>query len=74
MARNPILEEIYAARDMLLAEHNGDLHAYVVDARERALASGRRIALPKHPPTGVDGAVIASVSAVEAHAFPPETH
>ena len=44
MAFNPILEEIYAAREKLLAEHNGDVHAYVQDARQRALASGRPIA------------------------------
>lgn len=48
MARNPILEEIYAARDKLLADYKGDVHAYVQDARQRALASGRRIATPKH--------------------------
>jgi len=47
MARNPILEEIYAARDQLLADHKGDVHAYVQDARQRALASGRPIATPK---------------------------
>ena len=55
MARNPILEEIYAARDMLLADYNGDVHAYVVDARRRAMASGRPIAVPErradHGPT-----------------------
>ena len=47
MARNPILEEIYAARDTLLANHKGDVHAYVQDARQRVLASGRPIAKPK---------------------------
>ncbi len=47
MAHNPILEEIYAARDQLLADHKGDVHAYVQDARQRALASGRPIATPK---------------------------
>jgi hypothetical protein len=67
MARNPILEEIYAARDMLLAEYNGDVHAYVLDARERAPASGRPIAMPKQPPKGVAGAVVGGVSAAEAH-------
>ena len=46
MTRNPILEEIYAAREKLLAGFNGDLHAYVQDARQRALASGRPIAAP----------------------------
>lgn len=47
MARNPILEEIYAAREKLLADYNGDVHAYVESARQRALASGRPIATPK---------------------------
>jgi hypothetical protein len=47
MTCNPILEEIYAARDKLLTDCKGDIHAYVQDARERALASGRPIAEPK---------------------------
>ena len=45
--RNPILEEIYAARKRLLAEFKGDVHAYIEDARQRALALGRPIATPK---------------------------
>lgn len=47
MARNEILDEIYAAREALLAEHGGDVHAYVEAARKRALASGRIVAVPK---------------------------
>jgi hypothetical protein len=47
MTSNPILDEIYAARENLLAEYNGDLHAYVEAARKRALSSGRPIAQPK---------------------------
>jgi hypothetical protein len=47
MARNEILEEIYAARAALLAKHNGDVHAYVEAARKRALESGRPIAASK---------------------------
>jgi hypothetical protein len=47
MSRNPILEEIYATRAKLLAACNGDLHAYVEEARRRTLASGRPIATPK---------------------------
>jgi hypothetical protein len=44
---NPILEELYATRQQLLAECQGDVHAYVLAARERALASGRAIATPR---------------------------
>jgi hypothetical protein len=47
MPHNPILEEVYAARVKLLAEHNGDVHSYVEAARKRALASERPIAEPK---------------------------
>ncbi len=47
MARNEILDEIHAAREALLAEHDGDVHAYVEAARKRALESGRFIAAPK---------------------------
>jgi hypothetical protein len=43
MARNEILDEIHAARDALLAEHGGDVHAYVEAARKRALESGRTV-------------------------------
>lgn len=47
MTSNPILDEIHATREKLLAEHNGNLHEYVEAARKRALASGRLIAQPK---------------------------
>ncbi len=47
MPRNEILDEIYAAREILLAEHDGDLHAYIEAARKRAIESGRTIAVPK---------------------------
>ncbi len=47
MTTNPILDEIHEARAKILADYNGDVHAYVVDARKRALASGRRIVEPK---------------------------
>lgn len=43
---NPILDELHAARQRLLAEVDGDLHRYVAEARERALASGHVIAEP----------------------------
>jgi hypothetical protein len=47
MTSNPILDEIHATRQKLLAEHNGDLHAYLEAARKRALESGRPIVQPK---------------------------
>jgi len=47
MARNEILDEIHAAREALLAEHGGAVHAYVEAARKRALESGRILATPK---------------------------
>ena len=47
MSTNPILEEIYAARTTLMAACNNDLHAYVEEARKRALASGHKIAAPE---------------------------
>lgn len=46
MSKNLILDEIHAAREKLLADHDGNVHAYVEDARRRALASGRPIATP----------------------------
>jgi len=47
MSRNPILEEIYATREKLLAACKGDLHGYIEEARRRTLASGRPIATVK---------------------------
>jgi hypothetical protein len=47
MGKNPILEEIYAAREALLEKYGGDVGAYLQSARERTLASGRAIENPK---------------------------
>lgn len=62
MAHNPILEEIYAVREELLADYKGDIHAYVEDARQRAIASGSLIATPKQRTERSVGATKASVS------------
>ena len=40
MPDNPILEEIYAAREKLLADAGGDLHRYLEGVRKREQASG----------------------------------
>jgi hypothetical protein len=65
MPRNPILEEIYAARDKLLADCHGDVHAYVEAARQRALASGRPIATPKQRTKRCTGAAELDASKIE---------
>lgn len=44
MARNPILEELYAARAEILKEYGGDLTAYIRDSAKRAKASGHPFA------------------------------
>lgn len=71
MARNPILEEIYAAREKLLAECGGDVHAYIQNARERALASGHPVAAPKQRTPRCTRAAKSGAWAVENHSSPP---
>jgi len=44
MPRNPILDEVHAAREALLAEHQHDLKKYLADAARRARESGRPVA------------------------------
>jgi len=44
MSSNPILDELHATRTKLLTDAGGDLHRYVIEARERALTSGHPIA------------------------------
>ena len=73
MARNEILDEIYAAREALLVEHDGDLHAYVEAARQRALASGRIIAAPKQRRKRCVEAAKSSELQVENLSSPPVT-
>ena len=40
MNRNPILDEVYAAREKLLADAGGDIHKYLEGVRQREAASG----------------------------------
>lgn len=41
MTTNPILDELYVAREKLLADAGGDVHKYLEGVREREAASGR---------------------------------
>jgi hypothetical protein len=45
MNSNPILDELYRVRTELLAEHHGDLGAYLAAAAERAKQSSHPIAV-----------------------------
>ena len=41
MTKNPMLEEIYAIREQLLADAGGDFDKFLAGLREREAASGR---------------------------------
>jgi hypothetical protein len=41
MTHNPILEELYAIRERLLADAGGDLQRFLAGVRDREAASGR---------------------------------
>jgi hypothetical protein len=41
MPRNPILDELHAIRDRMLADAGGDLHKLLARLREREAVSGR---------------------------------
>lgn len=71
MTRNSILEEIYKARDEILAEHHGDLGAYIRSANQRALASGHPIATLKQRTIRSTKAAKSGVTAVENQSSPP---
>ena len=47
MSRNPILDELYAARAKLLADAGGDIRKLLEGVREREAASGLLWQLPK---------------------------
>lgn len=43
MGTNPILDEIYAARDKLLTDAGGDLKRLVAETRKRQAKSGHKV-------------------------------
>ena len=71
MTRNPILDELHAARRKILADCNGDTAAYLRDAQARLEASGRPIAQRKQRTIRCTGAAKAGVSTVETQTSPP---
>jgi hypothetical protein len=71
MTRNPILDEIHAARRKILADYNGDLAAYLRDAQARLEASGRPIANRKQRTIRRTGAAKSGDLAVAIPSSPP---
>lgn len=70
MTSNPILDELHATRQKLLAEAGGDLHRYLEEARKRALASGRTIAEPTPRKIRPAGAAKSGDSLIESQSSP----
>ena len=65
MTRNPILDELYAAREKLLSDAGGDLHKYLEGVRVRERASGRLVTLEEQRTIRCDAAAKSGVSEVE---------
>jgi len=61
MIRNPILDELYAARAKLLADADGDVRKYLEGVRKRELESGH---LLKPKPKGTTGCTRAADEAI----------
>ena len=71
MTRNPILEELYAAREKLLADAGGDAHEYLEGVRERERASGRLLSAEEQRTIRCTGAVNSDELPVENLSPPP---
>lgn len=71
MTRNPILDELHAARRKILADYNGDTAAYLRDAQARLEASGRPIANRKQRTIRCTGAEKSRDVAMADQSSPP---
>ena len=71
MTPNPILEELYAARQKLLADAGGDAHKYLDGVRERERASGRLLSADEQRAIGSSRAANSSDSRSEDLSSPP---
>ncbi len=71
MTRNPILEELYAAREKLLADAGGDAHRYLEGVRNRERASGRLLSAEEQRTIRCTGAAKSGELAVENQSTPP---
>ena len=71
MTRNPILDELHAARRKILADYNGDTAAYLRDAQARLEASGRPISNRKQLQIRCTGAENSRDLAMANQSSPP---
>ena len=71
MTRNPILEELYAAREKLLADAGGDSHKYLEGVRERERASGRLLSADEQRTIRCNGAAKSGDLETENLSSPP---
>ncbi len=70
MTHNPILEELYAAREKLLADAGGNAHQYLEGVRERERASGRLLSAEEQKAIRCAKEVKPTESSVESLASP----
>jgi len=71
MTKNPILEELYAARSQIQAEHGDHLTAYLHSEFERLKAGGHPVAQIKQRTIRCTGAAKSGASAVVSRSSPP---
>jgi hypothetical protein len=72
MTRNPILEELYTAREKLLADAGGDAHKYLEGVRERERESGRLLSEEEQRTIRCTEPATSAEMPVENHSPPAE--
>lgn len=72
MTRNPILDELYAAREKLLADAGGDGHKFLEGVRERERASGRLLSADEQKTIRCSGAAKSAELPVANHSSPSD--
>ena len=71
MTHNPILEELYAIREKLLADAGGDVQKYLAGVRQREAASGRLLKPTSQRTNRSTGAAKSGVLAEGNRSSPP---
>ncbi len=71
MRKNPILEELYAVRSQIQAEHGEHLSAYLHSEFERLKAEGHPVAQITQRTIRCTGPAKPGASGVASHSLPP---